>query len=66
MMGPLKVIKKISVVAFRLKLPDRLKIHPFYMSFLKSFHEDQDPIECNTSMHYRLFKSNLIERFIGS
>lgn len=64
--GSSQINKEDQCCCIQVELPDRLKIHPFYMSFLKSFHEDQDPIECNTSMHYQLFKSNLIERFIGS
>ena len=39
--GPFKVMKKVENVAYRLKLPDQLKIHPtFHVNFLKSFHED--------------------------
>ena len=41
--GHFEVMKKISAIAYRLKLLNRLRIHPlFHMSFLKPFHEDQD------------------------
>lgn len=39
--GPFDIVKKVGNVAYRLKLPDRLKVHPtFHVSFLKPFHED--------------------------
>ena len=39
--GPFDIMKKVGNVAYRLKLPDRLKVHPtFHVSFLKPFHED--------------------------
>ncbi|XP_027178179.1 uncharacterized protein LOC113777345 [Coffea eugenioides] len=40
--GPFEVIKKVGRVAYRLKLPDRLQIHPtFHVSFLKPFNQDK-------------------------
>ncbi|KAL0423698.1 UNVERIFIED_CONTAM: Retrovirus-related Pol polyprotein from transposon.6 [Sesamum radiatum] len=39
--GPFEVMSKVGSLAYRLKLPDRLKIHPtFHVSFLKKFHQD--------------------------
>ena len=41
--GPLEVVKKVGIATYKLALLDRLKIHPtFHVSFLKSFHEDED------------------------
>ena len=42
--GPFEVVKCIGNVAYKLKLPERLKLHPtFYVSFLKPNHHDNNP-----------------------
>ena len=42
--GPFEVIKKVGEVAYMLKLPERLKLHPtFHVSFLKPYIEDAKP-----------------------
>lgn len=39
--GPFEIVKRVGNVAYRLALPDRLKVHPtFHVSFLKPYHED--------------------------
>ena len=39
--GPFEVIKRVGNVAYRLKLPERMKVHPtFHVSFLKPYYED--------------------------
>ena len=38
------MIKKVGEVAYMLKLPERLKLHPtFHVSFLKPYVEDAEP-----------------------
>ena len=42
--GPFEAIKKVGEVAYMLKLPERLKLHPtFHVSFLKPYFEDVEP-----------------------
>ncbi|KAK4420212.1 hypothetical protein Salat_2434200 [Sesamum alatum] len=39
--GPFEVLSKVGSLAYRLKLSDRLKLHPtFHVSYLKKFHPD--------------------------
>ena len=41
--GFFEVIKKVGEVAYMLKLPERLKLHPtFHVSFLKPYSEDAE------------------------
>ena len=40
--GPFEIVQKVGAVAYKLKLPERFKVHPtFHVSFLKKFHEDK-------------------------
>ena len=42
--GPLEVIKNVGEVAYMLKLPKTLKLHPkFHVIFLKPYFEDAEP-----------------------
>ncbi|OIT28827.1 hypothetical protein A4A49_53865 [Nicotiana attenuata] len=43
--GPFEVAQKVGEVAYRLKLPERMKIHPtFHVSYLRPYVEDpEDP-----------------------
>ena len=43
--GPFEIVKRVSAVAYKLKLPERLQIHPtIHVSFLKPYHGgEQDP-----------------------
>jgi hypothetical protein len=39
--GPFEIVKRVGKVAYQLKLPERLKVHPtFHMSLLKPHYED--------------------------
>lgn len=40
--GPFEVVKRVGKMECRLKLPDRLKIHPtFHVNFLKKYNKDE-------------------------
>lgn len=43
--GPFKVAEKVGEVAYQLKLPEIMKIHPtFHVSFIRPYFEDfEDP-----------------------
>ena len=42
--GPFEIVKCIGNVAYKLKLPERLKLHStFHVSFLKPYHHDPSP-----------------------
>ena len=48
--GPFEVVQRVGEVAYRLKLPERLKIHPtFHISFLKPYFADVDDPDRNKS-----------------
>jgi hypothetical protein len=41
--GPFEIIEKVGAVTYRLKLPERLKLHPtFHVSYLRPFYEDYE------------------------
>jgi hypothetical protein len=41
--GPFEIMKKMGVAAYRLKLPERLKLRStLHVSYLRHFHEDQE------------------------
>ena len=41
--GPFEIVQKVGAVAYKLKLPERFKVHPtFHVSFLKNFYADAD------------------------
>jgi len=49
--GPFEVMRKMGAVAYRLKLLERLKLHPtFHVSYLKPFHEDLEDSERGKSL----------------
>jgi hypothetical protein len=49
--GPFEVMGKVGAVVYRLKLPERLKLHPtFHVSYLKPFHEDVEDSERGRSL----------------
>ena len=42
--GPFEIVKYIGNMAYKLSLPERLKLHPtFHVSFLKPYHHDPSP-----------------------
>ena len=49
--GLFEVMRKMGAVAYRLKLLERLKLHPtFHVSYLKPFHEDLEDSERGKSL----------------
>jgi hypothetical protein len=46
--GPFEVVKQVGNVAYRLKLLERLKVHPtFHVRLLKPYHEDLEELARN-------------------
>ena len=42
--GPFEIVKRIGNMAYKVKLPERLKLHlTFHVSFLKPYHHDPSP-----------------------
>lgn len=47
--GPFEIVKKIGAITYKLKLLERLQLHPsFNVSFLKPYHKDPDPNRVQT------------------
>ena len=50
--GLFEIVKRVSVVAYKLKLLERLQIHPtVHVSFLKPYHGDEEDLARNEAMH---------------
>ncbi|XP_075674950.1 uncharacterized protein LOC142644162 [Castanea sativa] len=50
--GPFEVVKRVGVVAYKLKLPKRFQIHPtIHVSFLKPYHGDAEDPTRNMARH---------------
>ncbi|KAL3512886.1 hypothetical protein ACH5RR_025603 [Cinchona calisaya] len=64
--GPFEVIKYVGKVAYHLKLPNRLKVHPtFHVSFLKKLNQDEfDEERRQAKRALLLYGSNLKRRFL--
>jgi hypothetical protein len=46
--GPFEVREKVGVVAYRLILPERIKLHPmFHVSYLRPYYEDKEDLDRN-------------------
>lgn len=59
---PFKVVQKVGKVSYRLKLSERLMIHPiFHVSFLKPYFADIDDPDMNkTKKHILRYQFNLM------
>ena len=50
--GRFEIVLKVGKLAYRLSLPDRIKVHPvFHVSFLKPYHED--PSDASRGVSWR-------------
>ena len=46
--GPFEIVKRVSTIAYNLKLHERLQIHPtIHVSFLKPYHGDEQDLVRN-------------------
>ena len=50
--GLIEIVKRVGVVAYKLKLPERLQINPtIHVSFLKPYHGDEQDLTRNEARH---------------
>ena len=50
--GPFEIMKRVGNVAYRLKLLERLQIHPtIHVNFLKPYHRDEQDLVRNEARH---------------
>lgn len=65
--GSFEIVERIGEVAYKLTLPERLKIHPsFHVSFLKSYYEDTEDLGKNKSkraptLNLKQYKTKMVK-----